>query len=210
MIDNTNKKIKAVVFDFGGVIELNEGGNILKSIAELLDVPIDDFRNVYFQHNHLANVENMSWGEMIIKVVSVFDNSKEKKAQVISMLKDRSSKNKINTELLSLFSVLRRQGLKVGILSNASSKLRERLNTEGIAKLVDEIVISGEIGFQKPHKEAFELLFEKLKLRPGEVIFVDDTTKSLEKAHEIGYIPVLFKSNVQLKIDLRKFGIALT
>jgi len=75
--------------------------------------------------------------------------------------------------------------------------------------LPDVLVISGEIGFQKPHKEAFQILFEKLKLQPEEVVFIDDTPRSLEKADEIGYIPILFKNNEQLKADLRSMGINL-
>lgn len=71
-------------------------------------------------------------------------------------------------------------------------------------------VISGEIGFQKPHKEAFQVLFEKLDLQPEEVVFVDDSTRSLEKAAEIGYIPILFKNNEQLKADLITAGISLS
>jgi HAD superfamily hydrolase (TIGR01509 family) len=110
-------------------------------------------------------------------------------------------------ELLSLFPVLRKQGLKVGIFSNSGAKLRERLHAEGIAELADVVVISGEIGFQKPHKEAFDVLFERLNLRPEEIVFIDDSTKSLEKAYEIGYVPILFKGNEQLKITLKELGI---
>ncbi len=67
--------------------------------------------------------------------------------------------------------------------------------------------ISGEIGFQKPHKEAFEVLFTRLGVRSNETVFIDDSPKSLEKAKEIGYIPVLYKNNDQLKTDLSKLGI---
>jgi FMN phosphatase YigB (HAD superfamily) len=74
---------------------------------------------------------------------------------------------------------------------------------------VDVVIISAEIGYQKPHKEAFDILFGRLGLAPGQVIFVDDSAKSLEKASEIGYIPILFKDNEQLNDDLRKLGIVL-
>jgi len=201
---STGRKIKAVVFDYGGVIELREGSSLM-IISGILGVPLEDFKNIYFQHNHLSNVNNMAWEDMIIKIASFFDDSKEREEKIRSTLKNRSSR--INTGLFPLFSALRRQGIRVGILSNATFALREKLRTQGIADMVDEIVISGEIGFQKPHKEAFEILFEKLHLQPGEVVFIDDTRKSLEKAHEIGYVPILFKNNEQLEDDLRKLGI---
>ncbi|MBI4085086.1 MAG: HAD-IA family hydrolase [Candidatus Liptonbacteria bacterium] len=207
-----NKKIKAVVFDYGGVIELENAGdfagNFLGKIAEIVGVPADDFRNEYFKYNHLSNIKNMSWEDMIIEVVSKFTDSKEIKDRVLSFERESKSKRIINRELLDLFPILKSQGLKAGIFSNSNSQLREKLSATGIAKLVDEIVISGEIGFQKPHKEAFNVLFEKLGVRPGELVFIDDTPKSLEKADEIGYVPILFKNNEQLKTDLKNLGIS--
>ena len=142
MEKNANKSIKAVAFDFFGVVELFEGGGL-------------------------------------------------------------------NTELLSYLPQLKKLGLKTGIFSNANSILRERLRELDLLDVSDILVISGEIGFQKPHKEAFQVLFEKLELKPEEVVFVDDSPENLKKADEIGYIPILYKSNEQLKADLKALGIEI-
>lgn len=205
----TNKIFKAVCFDFGGVIELNGGERISERIAKVLSVPLTNFKKEYFKYNHLSNVEGMSWENMIIKVVSVFDNNDNIKDKVLSLVREFNSKKKINFELLTLFPKLQQQGFKVAIFSNNTSKMRDTLNANGITNLVDKIVISSEIGFQKPDKEAFEELFEKLGVRPEEVIFVDDTPESLEKSDEIGYTPILFMNNEQLKVDLKNLGICL-
>ena len=209
MVRSANKNIKAVVFDYGDVIELHGGGSPSKMASEMLGIPHSEFRNVYFQHNHLANVENHDWYDMFSKVLSTFNISKEKEVEVMSMLQEHRSKMRINAGVVALFPKLQQLGLRIGILSNSNSELRERLDQNGLAELVDVVVISGEIGFQKPHKEAFQVLFEKLNLRPKEVIFVDDSTKSLEKAGEIGYMPILFKNNEQLKADLITAGVSL-
>jgi putative hydrolase of the HAD superfamily len=199
--------IKAVVFDFGGVIELYEGGGLLPAIAQSLGVPILDFRAIYFQHNHLTNVKNVTWEDMILKVVSVFNKEKDKENEIRKMVSEKASQRNINTELLSYFPKLKKLGLKTGIFSNANFTLRERLQELGLSDWADVLVISGEIGHQKPHKEAFQILFEKLGLNPEEVVFIDDTPRSLEKADEIGYIPILYKNNEQLKVDLKDLGI---
>ncbi|MDO8521982.1 MAG: HAD-IA family hydrolase [bacterium] len=203
-------RIKAVAFDFGGVIELYEGGGLLPAIATHLGIPIGDFRATYFQHNHLANVKNITWEDMLLRVISVFNTDKAKEHEVRKIIRDKALQRTINTELLSYFPQLKKSGLKTGIFSNSNSLLRERLKELGLLELADVLVISGEIGHQKPHKEAFQVLFEKLGLKPEEVVFIDDTPRSLEKADEIGYIPVLFKSNEQLKADLKELGISLT
>lgn len=203
-----NKNIKAVCFDFGGVIELHEG-NILKDLAKLLDVPFDDIKNEYFRHNHLTNVKNMKWEDAALEIISLYDKTQKTKERALSMIRNFFSNGKLNTELLDIFKILKKQGFKVAIFSNNTLQLRERLIESGIIKLVDEVVISAEIGFQKPHKEAFQVLFEKIDVRPEEVVFIDDTPKSLEKSDEIGYIPILFKNNSQLRIELKKLGIEL-
>jgi putative hydrolase of the HAD superfamily len=204
---DTNQKIKAVAFDFGGVININAGGHVLRFLADELHIPFEDLRQVYLQHNHLANVDNVRWEEVVIGVVKTFDASAEVEAKARRVLQEFESKNVINKELLELFPRLRKAGLKVGILSNAGTHLRKRLEEEGIAPLVDEIVISGEIGHQKPHKEAFQILFDRLGVSAHEVVFIDDSEKSLEKAAEIGYTPVLFTGNQKLIVDLENLGL---
>ncbi|MDO8481554.1 MAG: HAD-IA family hydrolase [bacterium] len=210
MNKKSGNNIKAVVFDFGGVIELYEGGTMLSAIAQYLGVSAADFRSVYFQHNHLSNVKNLSWEDMILTVVSVFTKDKTKEDEVRKIIQDRASQRRVNTELLSFFPQLKKLGLKTGIFSNANSALRERLKELCLLELPDVLVLSGDIGHQKPHKEAFQVLFEKLGLKPEEVVFIDDTPRSLEKAGEIGYIPILFKNNEQLKADLGDLGIILS
>ena len=115
----------------------------------------------------------------------------------------------LNTELLSWFPKLKQQDFSIGILSNAPASVKEEWEIKGIYDTVDTVVISGETGFQKPDKEAFAVLFKQLHVLPHETIFIDDTEKSLEKATEIGYHPILFISNERLKKELQNFGIEL-
>ena len=208
-MDRLNKKIKAVAFDMGGVIAVSGGRDILEQIAEMLGVPADAVKQEYWKRNHLSNVENMKWEDMIVEVVRVFDTTPETEARTREFVRTHEAAREINHDLVAWFPKLRAIGLKVAILSNATTELRVKLEREGIAPLLDAIVISGEIGYQKPHKEAFDVLFGRLGLPPEEVVFVDDSPKSLEKAGEIGYIPVLYKNNEQLKRELEEYGIKI-
>ncbi len=200
-------KYKAVIFDFGGVVQVNDAGNILERIADLINVPLPEFKKAYFERNHLMNVHNMPFEDVAMEAVRVFDKSLETEMRVRNTIRDHKKSHRLNTDLLSMFSALREQGLKVAILSNGTTDRRKWLEENGIARLVDEIVISAEIGHQKPHKEAFDVIFKKLSVLPEEAIFVDDTPKSLEKASEIGYFPILFENNNQLMDDLKGVGI---
>lgn len=203
----TTHPYTAIVFDFGGVIELRDGPDLLSDIASAIGVPVTNFKSEYFKQNHKSNIQNIPWEHMILDVVSVFDTSEEAKQKTIFLREKYMARKSINTELVSFFPRLRSAGYQVAILSNATSGLRDKLKENGIAQLVDEIVISGEIGFQKPHREVFDILFRKLAVKPEEVIFIDDASKSLEKAGEIGYTPILFKDNETLFLALNQLGI---
>lgn len=204
-----DKKYKAVVFDFGGVIEVAPAGNPLQAVADLVGISIDDFHKEYFKHNHLSNVDGLPWEETIAVVVSHLTDSGDIIQQSRQVILDHIASRKINSELIDFFPILRRQNYKVAIFSNNTARLRQQLIDKKIINLVDEAIISGEIGFQKPSKEAFAVLFQKLSLQPEEVIFIDDAPKSLETAGEIGYTPILFEGNAKLKNDLRELGIVL-
>lgn len=204
-----DNKYKAVVFDFGGVIEITPDGNPLKKVAEVVGISIDDFHKEYFKHNHLSNVDGLPWEETVAIVVSHLTNSQDTIQQSRQIILDHIASRKINNELVDFFPILRQQGFKVGIFSNNTAQLRQQLIDKNIIELVDEVVISAEIGHQKPNKEAFAVLFHKLNLQPEEVIFIDDAPKSLETAGEIGYIPILFQGNGRLREDLKGLGISL-
>ncbi|MDD4989488.1 MAG: HAD-IA family hydrolase [Candidatus Pacebacteria bacterium] len=205
----TGHKIKAITFDYAGVIMLYGNGGMVERVSKLLGVRSDIFKEVYLKHNHLSNVENLEWGEMFLKVVSHFDKSKEMEKKVLDLIEEDRLKRKLNTELINFLPVLRNLGFKVGILSNYTKKLRKILNDQDITKLVDTIVVSGEVGVQKPQKEIFEILFQRLDVKPEETIFIDDSGNSLATAAEIGYTPILFKNNEQLRNDLQRLGIFL-
>lgn len=117
-------------------------------------------------------------------------------------MKENKGKYKLNYELIDIIKYLRDKNYKIALLSNNSSELRQKLSNDNILELFDEIVISSEVGCQKPQPEIFDILFSKLNLKANEVIFIDDTLRSLEGAEKIGYIPILYKDNDSLKSDL--------
>lgn len=205
-----NKKTyRAVVFDHDGVLEFFGNTNPIILASETMGVPVDEFRNVYFKYNHLSNTGNMPWSKMFAKVISAFDDTEETKNRVMEIVEQNRDKCTQNTELFSILPKLKTQGLKLAVFSNNTSSIRTKLTKNGIAHYFDEIVLSGEIGFQKPQQGAFDVLFSKLNVQPNEVIFIDDSEQILETSSEIGYTPILFKSNQQLFTDLENLGIKI-
>lgn len=200
---------KAIGFDYGGVLETFENPFPFEEVANIAGITLGDYRREYLRRNHLSNVHNQDWYDVIRQTFSALGTPVDKQEEAIAVLKSHASGAKLNTELLELIPRLRADGLKVGLLSNAWATRRETVVENGVADLFDAVLISGEIGAQKPDREAFEPLFKALEVEPGELIFVDDSPFSLAKSTEIGYTPVLYKNNEQLFADLTKFGISV-
>jgi HAD superfamily hydrolase (TIGR01509 family) len=72
----------------------------------------------------------------------------------------------------------------IALFSNASTKLRNKLDSLELTPLLDTIIISSEIGYAKPSDEAFEAALKILDVRPEEILFIDDNPKNVEAAEK--------------------------
>ena len=68
------------------------------------------------------------------------------------------------------------QRCRLGLVSNypCGPTIRRSLEKEGIHGLLDPIVVSGDVGFVKPHPEPFDTALRALGVRPQSVLFVGD------------------------------------
>lgn len=204
MVLNFNKKAmvyKAIGFDYGGVIDGPPGFMFMHSMAKFLDVSLDILQKVYFENNHRANVEKISWTELW-KHVAMELNRSEKQDELIIFIDEWEEKKTVNQDVVNLINKLKSSGYKIGLLSNYSDGLRVRLDQQGITDCFDVIGISSEMGVMKPKEEAFFKFCDMLDVRPFELVFIDDTHKSLETAGSVGYTPILFRDFASLHKEL--------
>ncbi len=91
---------------------------------------------------------------------------------------------------------LRQMGLKIGILTNGESKLQQnKLRLLNLEPYVDVIVISGDVGVQKPDSLPFKVTAEKMGIKPQEMLYVgDNPLNDVEGSRNTGYIPVWVKT----------------
>jgi putative hydrolase of the HAD superfamily len=72
-------------------------------------------------------------------------------------------------------AALRGAGLRLAVVSNWDCSLRSVLAGVGLAGAVDAVVVSAEIGVQKPDARIFAAAVAELRRRPGESLFVGDS-----------------------------------
>lgn len=199
-------RYKAIGFDYGGVIHGLPGSVFMQKAAESLGVELEALNKTYFEHNHKLNIKDISIQEVWQDVLGALGRSDHWEQFNIFQANEYVTKI-VNPEILELMKTLRMKGYRIGILSNYNRGLREKLDEQGITPLVEAIGISVEMGCMKPQKEAFEKFCEMLAVKPQELIYIDDTEKSLETAKEVGYTPLLFTSYEKLIKDLTTLGV---
>ncbi|MEN9552377.1 MAG: hypothetical protein RI935_754 [Candidatus Parcubacteria bacterium] len=189
--------ISVIAFDYGGVIEVSKT-NVIKEILDFLNISKDKWSQTYFSLNHLCNTGKNTWGEVILLTAKEVGATEAQLSHIKELINNDAHNKVINEELIAIIRELRKS-YKIAIISNYSKELRDRLADQKLLELFDEVIISGEVGYQKPQPEIFAILCERMNVVISELVFIDDTKRSLEGADIIGYTPILYTSNKNLE-----------
>jgi HAD superfamily hydrolase (TIGR01509 family) len=71
--------------------------------------------------------------------------------------------------------VLRDAGVRICLLSNAGVPIRRVLDREGLSHLVDEVVLSYEVGYVKPDTRIFQAALDAIDCSAHETLMVGDS-----------------------------------
>lgn len=98
----------------------------------------------------------------------------------------------LHEQVIPMLDFLKRKEIKVALITNATSRVRELLARDHILSLFDLIIISGEVGFEKPNAGIFEITLAKMKVRPANAIYVGDSRDTdYDGAQKVGMRPIL-------------------
>ncbi|GBC97967.1 Putative HAD-hydrolase YfnB [bacterium HR17] len=90
-------------------------------------------------------------------------------------------------------TVLRRQGYRLAIASNAPPTYTQRLNALGLTDLVDAIFLSDVVGYAKPDPRFFRFILEQMEVVPDETVHVGNSFwHDVIGAQRAGIVPVFF------------------
>lgn len=68
-------------------------------------------------------------------------------------------------------------------------------------------VISGHEGYIKPEPEIYQILLDRYKLVPEQLLFIDDRADNVAQAHKLGIQAVQFTSPEALQSDLERLNV---
>mgnify|MGYP000877191015 CR=1 FL=1 len=204
-------KYKAIGFDYGGVIGGNSsnGAPFTQKVCKLLGITKQDFDETYFSMNHLMQLGELdSWEEFWRLFLQKLGKGSEKLDDIIVLNTEVERNLKIvDDKILELVDSLRGMGYKLGLLSNTTLKGAADMRALGIPAHFDVFHASSEVKHMKPRVDAFIFFAEALGVEMSELVFIDDTEKSLSTASECGYTPVLYTGYRALLDSLSDLGV---
>lgn len=125
--------------------------------------------------------------------------------------KELDAHAKVNVELVAYIEELKKNGYKIGLISNGHVDSFERYifaEHPNLRALFDHMTISSEVGMLKPHPEIYMHALENLGSTPEESVFIDDNEKNTAGADAVGITGILYTDVSSLKESLKNLGIA--
>jgi epoxide hydrolase-like predicted phosphatase len=192
--------LKAVIFDFGGVLARTRDQHLRQAWEQRLGLRPGEASELVFggesgraaQHGWISDAEHWAY---IQRRLGLDD------ATLAHFRREFFAEDGIDTELLDYIDRLR-SGYRVGLLSNATSTARRFFRESGIADHFDAITISGEEGVMKPDERIYHIALGRLNVKPGEAIFVDDFSENVVAARALGMAGVHFTDPLQARREL--------
>lgn len=107
-------------------------------------------------------------------------------------------------DVLTAIQCIRAEGLKTALITNNWWLEKGKTFCPVDKKYFDVVVESAKEGTRKPEEEIYHKLLEKLKLSPGEVIFLDDLGSNLKAAKTLGFQTIKVDDVMVALHDLEK------
>ncbi len=198
----TISMVKAVIFDWGGVLIDNPLQELQLYCANALNVSVEKFAEVFdpvwldFQKGVIT--ESMLW-EYVCKKLHV------KKPQTNSLWKD--AVEYVFTDKKDMYDfahTLRNDGYKTGFLSNTEVPAMEYFYDRHYDKFFDAAVFSCREHMVKPDPRIYQLIALQLHVAMHGVIFIDDNISYVQGAKDVAMQGILFENTSQTISDVKK------
>ena len=195
--------IHAILFDFGNVLLEWNPRHVYRHYFPDDEAAMEHFlHEVNFMEWNAQQDKGRSFAEGVAELSREFPHY----ANLIQAYHDNWSES-IGDPVAGTVEIMKRlkeAGYPVYGLSNWSSETFPMVRNKFIFfDLLDDIVISGEVGQIKPEPEIYEIALERIGRPANECLFIDDSLANIEQARKMGFAVVHFQSPELLEKELK-------
>lgn len=197
----SESRIKAVIFDMGGVLLRTEDHNPRNTLARQFGISREELEHLVFisETSIAAETGAISREEHFQTVCRRLGIAPEDQ---LAFVKAFWAGDRIDVDLVDFIRSLRPR-YKTALLSNAWDGTWEFVKEiYDFSDAFDAMVFSADVGMRKPEAEIFHYIVEKLGVRPDEALFVDDFAPNVEGARRAGLQAIQFITREQAERDV--------
>lgn len=194
-------KVKAVFWDFGGVIVRTQNPTPREELAKELGISRKELEYLVFssESGEKAQRGEISYETHWENLQKLFNLSRD---EILQLQEKFWASDSVDQQLVEYIRQLQKS-TSTGLISNAFSDLHFHLNeTLQIADLFNVLIISAEVGIVKPNPEIYYYALNQLNVHPSESIFIDDKLDNILAANQIGMHGIVFRNTEQTIADI--------
>ncbi len=113
----------------------------------------------------------------------------------------------VNSELIGIIKGLKKKDYKVGLLTNVSRAYYLDLHRRMDLGIFDYRFASCYLGVAKPDERIFTHALNRMKVKPEQVVFVDDRAENVHGAVRVGINAIHFSTEKELKRSLAMLNV---
>ena len=215
-------RFEAVLFDFGDTLVQTKEDiyvDLLTCLNKSLAsngvlVPFRELKEAYFdvrrrQHERIRkSLKEIDFRQRVLETLSCFGYTFKLDDKIIINACEAFFKTFIDTTTMvkSTRTILQKlkQKYKLGVVSDFlyPPALRKMFQKFKLTEYFDAIVISGEVGWRKPHLTIFKIALKLLEVSPHEAIFVGDSIeRDIAPSRKLGMRTILIDPHRKASIN---------
>lgn len=190
---------KIVIFDWGGIVESHKDGenNYFKIIIEIIKIINPNINeNEIISLWKKCNLDEKGKNILVCKDFIDIENWFNRVKNAFKLNCDLETFNQIYQKEFEYVDYYKnviqleyetKKRCKIGILSNLIFLDKERLSKQLELNKYDYVWLSFELGELKPDNRIYEIVEDDCKLKPQNILFIDDSERNIITAKNRGW-----------------------
>ena len=195
--------IDTVLFDYGGVIAEEGFRGGLYAIAQLNGCDGETFyqkvcRMIADCGYLTGRADEASFWDHVRQAFEIRQTDAQLRDEILRRFVLRPA-------MLAAVARLRRNGIRVGIISDQTNWLDELDRRDGFFACFDRIFNSYHLRASKYRGDLFNAVAAQLQAAPEQILIVDDNTGNIDKARRLGFAVILYENEQAFLREMLKF-----
>ena len=200
MRKNQTTEIRAILFDFGGVLAEEGFYQGLRAIAEQQGLDPEELQQQGMDAVYDSGYVTGQGSE--VEFWNLLRQSSGMQGEDAALRQEILSHFILRPWMLDLVKQLRHQGYITGILSDQTDWLDQLDKRYGFYQDFDQVFHSYRLGKGKRDPSLFNDVAQLLSLRHEEILFIDDAVGNLERARSCGLHALLYRTRSILETEI--------